>query len=115
MCSMSYMLRVSLCLLTLSLSLLSPALAQSQSVPNPSTLSEIDDLAAALVAAASEEEQDGLLARKSILMNGSLLAALKANAAPFIKKGDFAQALRISQLAARVAEKIGDRVGLGNA
>jgi CHAT domain-containing protein/Tfp pilus assembly protein PilF len=48
-------------------------------------------------------------------MNSSLLAALKAIAIPLIKKGDYAQALGISQLAARIAERIGDPVGMGNA
>ncbi len=112
---MSFTFRVSLCLLALSLSLVSPALAQSQSVPNPPTLSEVNDLAAALAAATSEEEQERLLARKNDLMNSSLLAALKALANPFVQKGDYVQALRISHLAVRIAERIGDRVGLGNA
>jgi CHAT domain-containing protein/Tfp pilus assembly protein PilF len=89
--------------------------AQTQSVPNPPTLSEVNDLATALVAAAGEEEQERLLARKKDLVNSALLAALKAIADPLFKKGDYAQALRISQLAARIAERIGDRVGLGNA
>src|SRR5215510_15380923 len=110
---MSFPLRVSLCLLTLSLSVFCPASAQSQSVPNSSTLSEVNELAATLVAAASEEEQERLLARKPDLMNSSLLAALKALANPFVQKGDDAEALRISQLAARIAERIGDRVRLG--
>jgi CHAT domain-containing protein len=50
-------------------------------------------------------------------MNSSLLAALKALTDPLIKKGekgDYAQALRISQLAVRVAERIGDQVEMGN-
>src|SRR5687767_2863660 len=81
---------------------------------NPPTLSEVNDLAAALVAAAGEEDQERLLARKKDLVNNALLAALKAIADPLFKKGDYAQALRISQLAARIAERIGDRVGLGN-
>jgi CHAT domain-containing protein/tetratricopeptide (TPR) repeat protein len=110
---MSFALRVSLCLLTLSLSVFSPASAQSQSVPNPSTLSEVNDLAATLVAAASEEEQERLLARNSILMNSSLLAALRSPANSLARKGDFARAMRISQLAVRIAERIGDRVVLG--
>jgi len=112
---MSFTLRISLCFLALSLCLISPGPAQSQSVPNPSTSSEINDLTAALVRAASEEEQERLLAVKPGLMNSSLVAALRALAEPSIKKGDNAQALRISQLAARVAERIGDRAGLGNA
>ncbi len=112
---MSFTLLVSLSLLVLSLSLISPALAQTQSVPNSPTMSEVNDLAVALVGAASEEEQERLLARKKDLMNSSLLAALKALASPYFKKGDYAQAVRISQLAVRIAERIGDRVGLGNA
>jgi CHAT domain-containing protein/tetratricopeptide (TPR) repeat protein len=112
---MSFTIRLSLCFLFFSLSLISPGLAQTQSVPNPSTSSEINDLAAALVAAASEEEQERLLARKPGLMNSSLLAELKALADPLIKKGDYARALIISHLAVRIAERIGDRTELGNA
>jgi len=112
---MSFAFRVSLCLLALSMSLINPAPAQTQSIPNPPTSSEVNDLAAALVSATSEEEQERLLARKNNLMNSSLLTALKAIADPFVKKGDFAEALRIYQLAVRIAERIGDRVGLGNA
>src|SRR5262245_24703027 len=112
---MSLTLRLSLCFLALSLGLISPGLVQSQSVPNPPNSSEINDLAAALVRAASEQEQERLLARNPGLMNSSLLAALKTIAKPLIKKGDYAQALGISQLAARVAERIGDPVEMGNA
>src|SRR5215475_7480613 len=77
-CSMSFALRASLCLLTLGLSIISPASAQSQSVPNPPALSEVIDLAAALVAAAAEEEQERFLKRKPDLTNSSLVAALRA-------------------------------------
>ena len=112
---MSFTLRLSLCFLALSLSLISPGLVQSQSVPNRPTSSEINDLAASLLRAASEQEQERLLARNPGLMNSSLLAALKALADPFSLKGDYAQALRISQLAVRIAEKIEDQVGMGNA
>jgi CHAT domain-containing protein/tetratricopeptide (TPR) repeat protein len=112
---MSSTLRVSLCLMALALSLINPALAQTQSVPNPPTSSEVNDLAAALGAAASEEEQERLLARKPDLMNSSLVAALISLADPLARKVDFARTPRISQLAVRIAERIGDRVGLGNA
>jgi len=87
---MPFKLRLSLCFLALSLGLISSGLAQSQSVPNPPTSSEINDLAAALVAAASEEEQERLLAAKKNLTNNSLLVALKALADPLIDKGDYA-------------------------
>src|SRR5262245_846530 len=110
---MSFEFRVLLCLWALSLSLVSPASAQTQSVSNPPTLSELNELATALAGASSEAEQERLLARKHDLMNRSLLAALKALADPLVQKGDYAQALKISQLTARVAERIGDRVGLG--
>ena len=114
---MSFTFRVALCLLTLSLSLnlIRPVPAQSQSVPNPPASSEVNDLAASLVSAASEEEQERLLAGKKELMNGSLLAALRELANPFTRKGDYAEAVRISQLKVRIAERIGDRVELGNA
>jgi len=112
---MPFTLRLSLCSLALSLGMISSGLAQSQSVPNPPTSSEISDLAAALVAAASEEEQERLLAAKKNLTNNSLLVELKTIADPLIEKGDYAQALRISQLAALIAERIGERRGLGEA
>jgi CHAT domain-containing protein/tetratricopeptide (TPR) repeat protein len=112
---MSFTFRMSLCFLALSLSFVSSAWAQTQSVPDPPASSEVNELAAALVGAASEEEQERLLARKNNLMNSSLLAALKTLANPIVQKGDYAQGLRISQLAVRIAERIGDRVGLGNA
>jgi tetratricopeptide (TPR) repeat protein len=112
---MSFTLRVLLCLLALSLSSINPAIAQTQSVPNTPASSEVNDLAAALVAATSEEEQERLLAQKPDLMNSSLLTALKARADPLVQKGDYAQALRISQLAVSIAERVRDRVGLGNA
>jgi CHAT domain-containing protein/Tfp pilus assembly protein PilF len=104
---------MSLCFLALSLCLISPDAAQSQSVPNPPTSSEINDLAAALVAAVSEEEQERLLAAKKNLTNNSLLVALKAQADALVQKGDYVQALKISQLVVRIAERIGDRAGIG--
>jgi hypothetical protein len=67
---MSFTLRLSLCFLALSLSLFNPRLTQSQSVPNPSTSSEINDLAASLVIAVSEGEQERLLARKPLERRG---------------------------------------------
>src|SRR5215471_15418869 len=75
----------------------------------------VNDLAAALERAASEQEQEQLLAQEKDLVNSSLVSALRELASPRIQNRDFAQALRISQLAARIAERIGDRTGLGNA
>src|SRR5215213_2543447 len=110
---MTYMFRVALCLL--SLSLFSPALAQSQAVSNSSSSSEVSELAVALARAPSEQEQERLLWGKKGLTNGELLAALNARATPLMQKGDYVEALRISQLAARLAERGGDRAALGDA
>src|SRR5262245_15713126 len=114
-CPMSLTFRVLFCLLALSLILISPALAQSQSVPNPPASSEINDLAAALVRAASEKDQEQLLARKQEWMNSWVLVARKGLGDPLVRKGDYVEALRISHLAVRIAERIGDRKGLGDA
>ncbi|MGE0127284.1 MAG: CHAT domain-containing protein [Blastocatellales bacterium] len=106
------------CFLALSLSLISSALAQSPPSPavSPSAASSaVNELAAALAKTASEEEQERLLARERALVNNSLLAALKNINRSLINNGDYAQALRVSQLAVRIAERIGDRLGLGAA
>lgn len=110
---MSYTFRVASCLLALSL--FSPAPAQSQSNPNPRAASEVSELASALARASSEDERERLLARGSDAANGALLAALKELAHPLVQKGDYPEALRISKLAVRVAERGGDRAQLGGA
>lgn len=112
---MSIAFRKALSLLVFSLSLITPALAQSQSVRSSANSSEVKDLAVALVRVKSVEEQDQLLIRKDELKNGSLLAALKALADPLVQKGDYTEALRISHLAVRIAEEMGDRARLGAA
>ena len=105
--------RFALCLL--SLSLLVPARAQAQTVSSPPPTSEVNELAAALTRAPSEAEQERLLGGRKGLTNGELLAALNARTAPLMQKGDYAEALRVSQLAARLAERSGDRAALGTA
>ena len=110
---MTHTFRAALCLL--SLSLFSPALAQSQAVPNSSSTSGASELAAAPARAGSEAEQGRLLKGEKGLTNGEPPAALNARAAPLMQKGDYAEALRISQLAARLAERSGDRSALGDA
>jgi CHAT domain-containing protein/Tfp pilus assembly protein PilF len=112
---MSHTFRVASCLLALSLSLINPALAQSHAVPNASAAPEARDLAAALIRSASEEEQERLLMRSKGSSSGALLVALKELANPLVQKGDYNEALRISQLAIRVAERGGDRARLGSA
>ena len=112
---MSHTSRVALCSLALSLSLIRPALAQMQTVPATHATSEVNELATALARAGSEEEQERLLGVKKGLTSGELPAALNARATPLMQKGDYAEALRLSQLAARLAERSGDRAALGNA
>jgi CHAT domain-containing protein/Tfp pilus assembly protein PilF len=107
---MSLAFRKALPLLILSLSLITPTLAQSNATEsNPS---DVKDLAVALVRVKSEQEQEQLLTRKDDLKNGELLVALKGLADPYVQRGDYNEALRISHLAVRVAEKTGDRMQL---
>lgn len=75
----------------------------------------VNDLAAVLGKATEDSEQEQLLAQEKELMDSSLLAALKELTSRLIQKNDYAQALRLSKLAARIAERIGDRRGLGDA
>ncbi len=67
----------------------------------------------ALVRVKSEAEREQLLTRKEDSKNTELLVALKTLADPLVKKGDYNEAERISQLAVRIAEKTGDRLQLG--
>lgn len=101
--------RKPLSLLIFSLSFVIPALGQSQTVSNSNASSEVKDLAVALVRVKTEAEQDQLLAGNVALQNESFMAALRALAEPFVQKGDYNEALRITHLALRVAEKTGDR------
>ena len=100
-----------LSLLILSLSPITAAFGQSQAVINSGT----KDFATALVKLKSEAEQDHLLAQKPELVDDSLMAALKAQAESIVQKGDYDEALRISNLALYVAEKSGERARVGNA
>jgi CHAT domain-containing protein len=108
--------RLSACLLALSLSLsfISPAMANSQSDQEPPA-PEVKELAAALAGTVSEDEQERLLASRQHLMNRALLDALKAISDPIYEKSDYPRALKICQLAVRIAERIGDKIGLGQA
>jgi CHAT domain-containing protein/Tfp pilus assembly protein PilF len=104
---MSIAFRRALTLPVLSISLITVAFGQSQTASK--------DFAAALVKLKSETEQDQLLAQKPELIDDSLMAALKSLAEPIVQKGDYNEALRISNLALRVAEKSGDRKRVANA
>lgn len=112
---MSLALRRGLFIAIVTLSLSDVVFAQSFSVANPTNSTEATTLAAALVKTSSHQEQDDLLAQHQLLLNASLLAALKEQANPYLQKGDYAEAQRISLIAVRIAEKIGDRAALGTA
>lgn len=106
--------RTALPLLILSLSLITPVLAQSSNLTE-STSSDAKDLAVALVRVKSEQEQEQLLTRKDELKNGALLVALKNLADPLVQRGEYNEAIRISHLAVKVAERTGDRMQLARA
>lgn len=99
--------RRALTLPVLSLSLITVAFGQSQTASK--------DFAAALVKLKTEAEQDQLLAQKPELVDDFLMAALKSLAEPIVQKGDYNEALRISNLALHVAEKSGDRKRVAHA
>src|SRR6478735_4094613 len=103
---MSFACRALLYLLVWFISPLRPAAAQIQSSV---------DLAAALQGATSEEEQERLLAQSKDLINSALLAALKDGLGPLFLKADYPTALRVAQVAVRIAERLGDPKGLGDA
>ena len=112
---MSIAFRKPLSLLICGLSFITSALGQSQTISNANASAEVKDFAVALVRLKSEPEQEQLVAQKPELRNGSLLIALKALAEPLTVKGDYNEALRISHLATRIAEKIGDRTLIATA
>ena len=112
---MSIAFRKASCLLILGLSLITPALAQSQVVSTSPTSPEVKDLAVALVRIKSEAEQDQLLVQKNELKNAELLRALKGLVDPLVQNGEYNEALRISRLAVRIAAQMDDRVRLAHA
>lgn len=104
--------RRALSLLILSQTFITAALGQSQPI---AVSAETKDFAAALVQLKSEPEQDQLLTEKPELVNESLLVTLKALSDPLVQKGDYNEALKISRLALRIAEKSGNRARFANA
>ena len=62
-------------------------------------------MAVALVRTKSDAERDQLLTQKVQLNNAELLVALKSLADPLVQKGEYNEAVRISQLAVRIAEQ----------
>jgi CHAT domain-containing protein/tetratricopeptide (TPR) repeat protein len=73
----------------------------------------MSELAGALIGAKTEQEQDLLLAQKQELMSASLFEALKVSSNSFVQKGNYQEALRISFIAYRVAQRLGDRDTIG--
>lgn len=110
---MTRTLRVALCLL--SLNFINVAPVRSQTVSSSAAPSEADGPAAALARAGSGEELKRPPGREKEAADGEPPAALNARAAGLMQKGDYAEALRVSQLAARLAEGGGDRAALGDA
>ena len=74
---MSFVLRLFLLSLVLSLSFAHPYTAQVQSSAETAARAAINDLATALQNATSEQEQETLLAQHKDFTNSALLAALK--------------------------------------
>ena len=107
---MSIRFRKALSLFILNLSLIALAVGQSPSTPRSS---QEKDLAVALVRIKSETEQEVLLTQRKELISAALLAELKVLADPIIQKGEYGEAARISHVAVRVAERLGDKRALG--
>lgn len=107
---MSIRFRKALSFVILNLSLITPVLAQSDSLTEST---DTKNLAVALAQTKSEAEQNTLLAQKKELINTALLAELKAVVNPIIQKGDYVEAARVSHIALRIAEQLGDRRALG--
>lgn len=112
---MSIAFRKPLSLLIFSLSFITSALGQSQTISNGNASAEVKDFAVALVRLKSEPEQDQLLAQKEGPRGKALLEALKTLADQLLQKGDYNESVRVSHLAVRVAQKLGDRPLLGTA
>lgn len=77
--------------------------------------SAIDDLAAALVVADTEGERESLLTEDRDLLTRELRRALIGRAIQFYNRGDYSQSLAVYRLAQKIAERIGDRVGVAAA
>lgn len=111
---MSHTFRQFVFLIALSVSTLCHTFGQSQFVSNVTASSYgVNDLVGALIGAKSEQEQESLLAQKKELLNGALLSALKTTASSFVQKGNYPEALRISFIAYRIAEKVGNQNSIG--
>jgi CHAT domain-containing protein/uncharacterized protein HemY len=74
-----------------------------------------EDLATALIAAKANAERDALLATEKELMTAELWKALTRHGARQYLLSNYPQALMIDQLSLSVAERIGDKVGIGQA
>ncbi len=74
-----------------------------------------EDLATALMAAKANAERDALLATEKELMTAELWKALTRQGARQYLLSNYPQALMIDQLSLSVAERIGDKVGIGQA
>ena len=76
---------------------------------------KFDELAAQLLAARTDGERESLLAENVGLLTKELRRALITRANRFYYQGDSAQALKANLLAQTIAERSGDRAGVGAA
>ena len=74
-----------------------------------------EELATKLVAAKSQEERDALTAADKELVTAELWKALTTQAARQFNLSNYPQALTINQLSLSIAERIGDKEGIGQA
>ena len=77
--------------------------------------SRSEELATKLVAARSQEERDALIAAEKEFVTAELWKALTAQAARQFNLSNYPQALTINQLSLSIAERIGDKEGIGQA
>jgi CHAT domain-containing protein/Tfp pilus assembly protein PilF len=111
---MPFVLRRSLCLLALSLSLSNPALAQSQpssSLPE-SPRSSVDDFAALLAAAKDNRERHDLLEQKKELKTAELQRALLKQGQQLNEQRKFVSGVELLEFAQALSESLGDRTGV---
>jgi hypothetical protein len=103
-----------LCFLFLSLNLINPALAQSQSTKQQD-VSRFDELAAALDKTTTEEEIEKLLAEEKELVGANLVDALYRLGVRKINDNNSPQALRLANILLQFAAHPGDSTGKASA
>lgn len=103
---------LSVALLLLSCSFLSPSGFSQSAPPDSAARTPIKELAAALLTAGTEEEQRSHLAAKKNLLTVELRRALIAQGDELRERGQFTAALRAYGVANLVARELADEVGI---